>query len=210
MATTNQYEVKITLTDGSEHRIKKMDGREVAFLREQLNEKKCSMDWRLTNVEPEKIKWSKALLPPEGWKAFDLDKALEEYGADAFAYIFGVDPASLKPTTAAHAIRHQMGGGLTLSPTGNLEWNADGLIKLRETKEVLNMGRSRSLYDVYIVDPEGNGTIVKRFDDIIASDVDNAKLKAVAQLNDGDLDKDLEDYDILVEEKSDYGSIRAK
>lgn len=70
----------------------------------------------------------------------------------------------------------------------------------------------RTVYNVFVVDPEDDGKVIAKLENVIAKSAETAKLKAVLQLaaNEDKLEKDLEDYDLLVEDVADFGSIRPK
>jgi hypothetical protein len=84
-------------------------------------------------------------------------------------------------------------------------------IKVKFESEENEMAKSRKLYDVYFVDPEandGDGEVVEVQDEVIAESSEGAIRKAIARST--TLEKDLEDYDILVHDLCDVGSIRPK
>lgn len=72
----------------------------------------------------------------------------------------------------------------------------------------------RTVFNVFVIDPEGDGKVVATLNNVIAKDSEAAKLKAVYELSSAEnqerLEKDLEDYDLLVEDVADFGSIRPK
>jgi hypothetical protein len=84
-------------------------------------------------------------------------------------------------------------------------------IEVKFESEENQVNKKRKLYDVYFVDPEGNngdGEVVEVQDEVIAEDSEGAIRKAIAKST--TLEKDLEDYDILVHDLCDVGSIRPK
>ncbi len=70
----------------------------------------------------------------------------------------------------------------------------------------------RTVYNIFVIDPEDDGKVIAKLENVIAKNPEAAKLKAVLQLaeNEDKLKKDLEDYDLLVEDVADFGSIRPK
>jgi hypothetical protein len=78
-----------------------------------------------------------------------------------------------------------------------------------ENEEEMAKNGTRQLYNVFVVDPEGDGKVVFEKKNIIAVDDDAAKMKTVHD-PDCKLSKDLDDYDFIVEDVGDWGSIRPK
>ena len=68
---------------------------------------------------------------------------------------------------------------------------------------------TRLLFNVYVVDPVGDGEVVFRNMEIIALDEESAIRKTVSHPQ-CKLDKDLDDYDLIVQNLCDWGSIRPK
>lgn len=68
---------------------------------------------------------------------------------------------------------------------------------------------TRKLYNVYVVDPEGDGKVIFKKKEIIATSIEVATRKAVHEAG-KDLVKDLDDYDFIVEDVGDMGAIRPK
>jgi hypothetical protein len=81
----------------------------------------------------------------------------------------------------------------------------------KEKKKKMPKNSERTLYNIYVVDPE-DGTVVAVMENVIAKDVEAAKVKALYELvaSQGKLQKELDEYDLLVEDVADYGSIRPK
>lgn len=68
---------------------------------------------------------------------------------------------------------------------------------------------TRSIYTAWIVDPEGDGEIVAKVDDVIAESFESAKMQAI-KLHGGSLKKHIDDYDYVIRDNADWGSIRPK
>lgn len=90
--------------------------------------------------------------------------------------------------------------------------NIDEVIMGIKKEKKMPKNDERTVYNVFVVDPEDDGKVIAKLENVIAKDPVAAKLKAVLQLaeNEDKLEKDLEDYDLLVEDVADYGSIRPK
>ena len=90
--------------------------------------------------------------------------------------------------------------------------NLDELIMGEKKEKKMPKNDERTVYNVFVVDPEDDGAVIAKLENVIAKSAEAAKLKAVLQLaeNEDKLAKDLEDYDLLVEDVADYGSIRPK
>lgn len=73
----------------------------------------------------------------------------------------------------------------------------------------------RTLYNVFVIDPGGDGAVVATLENVVAQNPAAAEKKAIFELASNpqtaeNLTRDLEDYDFLVEDVADFGSIRAK
>lgn len=81
-----------------------------------------------------------------------------------------------------------------------------------EKEKKMPKNDERTVYNIFVVDPEDDGKVIAKLENVIAKNAEAAKLKAVLQLaeNEDKLRKDLEDYDFLVEDVADFGSIRPK
>ncbi len=88
----------------------------------------------------------------------------------------------------------------------NRLWMAES-IRIKENEEMAK--GTRKLYNVYVVDPEGDGSVVFKKKEIIATSTEVATRKAVHEAG-KILTKDLDDYDFIVEDVGDMGAIRAK
>ena len=82
----------------------------------------------------------------------------------------------------------------------------------RKKEKKMPKNEERTLYNIFIIDPDGDGEVVATLENVVAKDVEAAKIKALYALaaDKGKLAKDLEDYDLLVEVVADFGSIRPK
>ena len=87
--------------------------------------------------------------------------------------------------------------------------------KPRKKEKKMPKNEERTLYNVFVIDPDGDGAVVATLKNVVARDVAAAEKKAVFELASNPqtaekLDKDLEEYDFLVEDVADFGSIRPK
>lgn len=85
----------------------------------------------------------------------------------------------------------------------------------RKKEKKMPQNEERTLFNVFVIDPEGDGAVVATLENVVAKDVAAAEKKAVFALasdpeTQKKLSKDLEEYDFLVEDVADFGSIRAK
>ena len=88
-------------------------------------------------------------------------------------------------------------------------------IEPRKKEKEMPKNEERTLYYVFVIDPNGDGEVVATLKNVVAKNPTAAEKKAVFELASNpktaeNLMKDLEDYDFLVEDVADFGSIRAK
>ena len=87
--------------------------------------------------------------------------------------------------------------------------------KPKKKEKKMPKNDERTLYNVFVIDPEGDGEVIATLENVVAKNPAAAEKKAVFALASNlqtaeKLDKDLEDYDFLVEDVADFGSIRSK
>ena len=123
---------------------------------------------------------------------------MEDRGNTAGSASWGITPSHISPAPG------QWGTLEINAYSYDLEiWNK---IK-RENGEMVK--GTRQLYNVFVVDPVGDGEVVFRNMEVIALDEESAIRKTVSSPEFSPT-KDLDDYDIIVQNLCDWGSIRPK